>query len=249
MFTTPCFIKKNTPELVNKLKRLGYKDDGRYHTDGKYICTINDKILSKNYLIEIPDKARFNYCEIYEELFLAIAALRDDSDENQWFTNGKNWLKCQYESIKEHRKEVKDNNYCDAWIYDCHKATVKELVEHFKQSKMEISENKKSEQEILASNIGEKIYNFKHSQEKYTPRANKLDKNNNLILNQVEQEVLTEEHRFLSTLLEIIKSSIKYNLDIKQIIKLLIDNKFSLGTYESNIHTVFLNQLLKDLEK
>lgn len=101
---------------------------------------------------------------------------------------------------------------------------------------------------ILASNIGEKIYNFKHSQEKYTPKASKLDKDNNLILNQVEQEVLTEEHRFLSTLLEIIKSSIKYNLDIKQIIKLLKDNKFSLGTYESNIHTVFLNQLIKDLE-
>lgn len=100
---------------------------------------------------------------------------------------------------------------------------------------------------ILASNIGEKIYNFKHS-ENYKPRANKLDKNNNLILNQIEQEVLTEEHRFLSTLLEIIKSSIKYNLDIKQIIKLLEDNKFSLGTYESNIHVVFLNQLLKDIE-
>ena len=150
MFTTLCFIKKNTPELVTKLKKLGYKNDGLYYIDEKYICTIDDKILSKNYLIEIPDKARFNYCEIYEDLFLAIAALRNDSDKYQWFTDGKTWFECQYESIKEYRKEAKDNNYYSAWIYDCHKATVKELVEYFKPNKIEISKNKKSEQEIFS---------------------------------------------------------------------------------------------------
>lgn len=100
---------------------------------------------------------------------------------------------------------------------------------------------------INASNIGEIIYNYKHS-ENYKLKASTLDKYGNLILNQEEQEILTEEHRFLSTLLELIKTQIKYNLSIKQIIKLLIDNKISLYTYESNIHTVFLNQLLKDFE-
>ena len=28
MFTTPCFIKKNTPELRKKLEELGYKYNG-----------------------------------------------------------------------------------------------------------------------------------------------------------------------------------------------------------------------------
>lgn len=248
MFTTPCFIWKNTPALVDKLKNLGYITNiGQHFSQEKYLIAYKGVYLSED---DINDLYRENCvdCLNNEELFLAIAALRMYSDENQWFTDGKTWFKCQYESIEQQKEEAKNNNYFGAWIYNCHKATVKELVEHFKSNKMEISENKKSEQEILASNIGEKIYNFKHSQEKYTPKASKLDKDNNLILNQVEQEVLTEEHRFLSTLLEIIKSSIKYNLDIKQIIKLLMDNKFSLGTYESNIHTVFLNQLLKDLE-
>lgn len=100
---------------------------------------------------------------------------------------------------------------------------------------------------ILASNIGEKIYNFKHS-ENYKSKASKFDKNLNLILNQDEQEVLIEEHRFLSTLLELIKQSIKYDLNIKQTIRLLVDNRFSLDTYEANIHIIFLNKLLKDIE-
>lgn len=29
MFTTPCFIKKNTPELRKKLEELGYTYNGR----------------------------------------------------------------------------------------------------------------------------------------------------------------------------------------------------------------------------
>jgi hypothetical protein len=57
-------------------------------------------------------------CGANEELFLAIAALRDDTDKYQWFTDGDLWFKCGDEVCNEGRK--------------IHKATVNELIEHFK---------------------------------------------------------------------------------------------------------------------
>lgn len=64
-------------------------------------------------------------CETNENLFLAISALRDDTDKNQWFTDGYHWEICPDEVA-----------YINAWInkYESspHKATVEELIEHFK---------------------------------------------------------------------------------------------------------------------
>ncbi len=67
-------------------------------------------------------------CGTNEELFLAIAALRNDTDKNQWFTDGDKWILCP---------EIKFSTY---WVYNdvdvnldvIHKATVNELIEHFK---------------------------------------------------------------------------------------------------------------------
>ena len=65
---------------------------------------------------------RYQYCPLFpideEELFLAIPALRDDTDKYQWFTDGDLWFKCGDEVCNEGRK--------------IHKATVNELIEHFK---------------------------------------------------------------------------------------------------------------------
>ena len=57
-------------------------------------------------------------CGTNEELFLALAALRNDTDKYQWFTDGDLWFKCGDEVCNEGRK--------------IHKATVDELIEHFK---------------------------------------------------------------------------------------------------------------------
>lgn len=67
-------------------------------------------------------------CGTNEELFLAIAALRDDTDKYQWFTDGNKWIMCP---------AIKFSTY---WVYNdidvnidtVHKATVDELIEHFK---------------------------------------------------------------------------------------------------------------------
>lgn len=125
-FTTPCFILKNTPELRKKLEKLGYYlhpeciDDDR----GNYLFVNREYYLNRplGYLEEL---SRSIDCGTNEELFLAIASLRDDTDKYQWFTEGDKWIMCP---------EIKFSTY---WAYnDIHKATVEELIEHFKEKEV-----------------------------------------------------------------------------------------------------------------
>lgn len=141
-FTTPCFIRKNTPELRKKLGELGYKKNSPNWTDDcNIIWTYQYPVKgfdTPNYVIadsfDIPfDKhsclcGKFIDCGTNEELFLAIAALRDEADKYQWFTDGDKWILCP---------EIKFSTY---WVNDIdvnldaiHKATVNELIEHFKE--------------------------------------------------------------------------------------------------------------------
>ena len=141
-FTTPCFIRKNTQELRRGLEELGYsKDYPEWTVDCSIIWAYQYPMKGFDtpvYVIadsfDIPfDKhsalcGKFIDCGTNEELFLAIAALRDDTDKNQWFTDGDKWILCP---------EIKFSTY---WVYyhidvntdTVHKATVNELIEHFK---------------------------------------------------------------------------------------------------------------------
>lgn len=73
MFTTPCVIRKNTPELRNKLEDLGYKKDINYleYEHNLYAC--RGTYASANFI----DKYYID-CGTDEEMFLVIAALNDD---------------------------------------------------------------------------------------------------------------------------------------------------------------------------
>lgn len=128
-FTTAAFIRKNTPELRKKLEELGYKCSSLrcdrpclytasylnvYHSvhpewlDNKDICKTNDIDCGTN-----------------ENLFLAIAALRDDTSANQYWVFEQdfppNYQKGDFTIGYFHR--------CSCY---CHVATVEELIEHFK---------------------------------------------------------------------------------------------------------------------
>ncbi|MCM1031576.1 MAG: hypothetical protein NC410_09090 [Oscillibacter sp.] len=138
MFKAPCFIRKNTPELRKELEKLGYKPLG--YMDGLFIAcdhisgefeTFNEDGLPnilKNPYNETPEIV--DYGE-NEELFLAIAALRDDSDLHQWFVYKDDWYLCKYDSFSEITKEAEEGHYFGAWAYHSHKATVEELIKHF----------------------------------------------------------------------------------------------------------------------
>lgn len=85
---------------------------------------------------------KFIDCGTNEELFLAIAALRDDSNYMQWFITDSILSVSYDDSIgnDHYFKEPKgimffwDENWDNATIISgrYHKATVDELIEHFK---------------------------------------------------------------------------------------------------------------------
>lgn len=120
MFTQACFIRKNTYDLRHSLNNMG-----------KTNCTQRVfPILISNYEIyygvhdfeESIDNLMLNGfidCGTNEELFLAIAAMRDDSDRFQWFVDDCDdniWQKSEWNNA----------NFTKA-----HKATVEELIKHF----------------------------------------------------------------------------------------------------------------------
>lgn len=135
-FTTPCFIRKNTDNIRNRLKELGYYCNP--YLGWHNLCTCIFGIISVyscrdddiNALKEIYVLVD---CGANEELFLAIAALRDDTDKNQLFTNGKgDWG--IYRDGSDGGLSGMDfyGMPNDFEIDNYHKATVNELIEHFK---------------------------------------------------------------------------------------------------------------------
>ena len=136
-FTTPCFIRKNTPELRKKLEELGYKPNGYecfWEDNSRYIITTIDNQGYSYYTLCIKDSCLlenelFIDCEDNEELFLALAALRDDTDKNQWVIDEANecfgwedsWMICDKDDMNER-----------AVYTHYRKATVEEIIEHFK---------------------------------------------------------------------------------------------------------------------
>ena len=142
MFTQPCFIRKNTPELRKKLEELGYKKGvsplpvGREDIYDRDLHLFENKYHFRTYTC-YGVKNNID-CGTNEELFLALAALRDDTNENQWFIaqrtmwdenyNGEitvyyeenEWLMWDYYSFMEDMPS------------DFRKETVEEIIEHFK---------------------------------------------------------------------------------------------------------------------
>lgn len=79
MFTTPCFIRKNTPELRKKLEELGYENRGkvRYYGEPIYIYCEMDIFYTSPCKLKIPDNYIID-CGTNEELFIAIASMTDN---------------------------------------------------------------------------------------------------------------------------------------------------------------------------
>lgn len=130
-FTTPCFIRKSTYKLMDRLNELGYRLFGCELNEDLCIFTEPEyRLYSVEFFSNIPhpDETDSIDCGTNEELFLALAALRDDVDTYQWFTDGKEWFQCQYLKAGMHYQD-KPEILFEKW----HKATVNELIEHFKE--------------------------------------------------------------------------------------------------------------------
>lgn len=145
-FTTPCFIRKNTPELRKKLEELGYlllnsnnttldahNFDGRGNhktiDEGNAIITSLGGYYGVIYEIDNVTKYGRIDCGDNEDLFLAIATLREDNDKNQWFVTERGDWKL---SDVEHGFIDKYKVIYHFKTFKYHKASVEELIEHFK---------------------------------------------------------------------------------------------------------------------
>ena len=141
-FIQPCFIRKNTPELRKKLEELGYKPFGsvKYEWDTGWGLSTDNRLgefesFDDNGLENIikcgpPDYEDSIDCDENVGLFLALAALRDDSDYMQWFINNYGYCNiCCDKNVEEYKSGYGKQMYR---IIDetYHKMSAEELIEH-----------------------------------------------------------------------------------------------------------------------
>lgn len=123
-FTTACFIRRDTPKLRIKLKKLGY--NSRCNEQGNYLRTFYKNTIGENaFFATLNVPLEGIDCEYNEELFLAIAALRDDTSDNQYWVFNED-----FEKYKKGDFAIGHFTRCSCY---CHKATVEELIGHFKK--------------------------------------------------------------------------------------------------------------------
>lgn len=135
-FTTECFIRKDTPELRKKLEELGYTFDDESEKDLPWLYT--DRCMDGYYGTMEEDDLNLGMswgidCGDSEDLFLSLAALREDSDYRQWFTDGEgNWRFSYYHGWA--MSECIANDYdVPEWLDQdkWHKATPEELYNKY----------------------------------------------------------------------------------------------------------------------
>ena len=157
-FIQPCFIRKNTPELREKLEKLGYsicvcasfKDavwlDTATHTkpcsshgigfwDETYDCEDVEgacRIFLEENKTSVNPKID---CGTNDEMFLALAALRNDTDINQWFIRTEECVSSYTMGLVKAGAWQKNTQY-RLLTYSLkrlwRKATAEEILEHFK---------------------------------------------------------------------------------------------------------------------
>ena len=125
MFTEKCFIRKYSQELVNKLVELGHNVI-KFHEPRYIVCDKNEVYLTSI----LPDKDIDEYtdCDINEELFLAIASVRNDKPDYQWFVWDDDGV--AYNKFKQY---IPGEHWEEWWWFEVHKASVEELIEYFKE--------------------------------------------------------------------------------------------------------------------
>lgn len=136
-FIQPCFIQKCTPALIEKLVGIGYKIIGKTTLSlGGYGIFCNNgkiKICSTNEQPSIKNKD-FIQCYDNEDLFLALAALRNDTPDFQWFLWEHNDGEYHPEDNDSWKQYIPGEHWQEWWWFEVRKATVEEIIEYFKKN-------------------------------------------------------------------------------------------------------------------
>ena len=138
MFTQPCFIRKRDTDLIKELMQLGYQWPTQ--SQGNALSVDYDGYITE--LILLPEDILYGTidCQANKEMFLALAALRNDSNKHQWFVHEKTnyWTLCFHKEF--HFFGINPDNITEwaDFADQFHKATVTEIMEHFKNKQHEI---------------------------------------------------------------------------------------------------------------
>ena len=126
IFTTPCFIRKNTPELREKLKRIGVHPfllDEELNSWGDNIKVFGWEMVAFSCSDSLNDCKDYIDCGINEELFLAIAAKRNNTSYGQYWVFDEDFAPYQ-------KGDFVIGTFTRCSCY-CHVASVEELIKYF----------------------------------------------------------------------------------------------------------------------
>lgn len=138
MFISKCFIRKNTPELRQKLENLGYSMDIFGISPDDLAIVAEDGLYFTWDIFPDYEPWRSIDCGENEDLFLALASLRDDSDKFQWFVRDEphetysKFTLCELDNWEDDFYTWSTDDNMAPWM--CHKATSEELIRYFKQN-------------------------------------------------------------------------------------------------------------------
>lgn len=132
-FTTPCFIRKNTPELRAKLREIGWRIGiTAIFREYGYLCT---DIIDNEVYAFIPTKEGINVpgyidCGTNEALLLDLAAMRSDTYANQLMMCESRYTdpKLDY-SIVEPGTIIRFGEFDEYAKAFYHRATAQEIIE------------------------------------------------------------------------------------------------------------------------
>lgn len=150
MFTTLCFIRKNTSELRAKLEDLGYTNGGKERTYGEHDSLYYNGYFGRYYeCVQKPSRYESIIdCGDNEELFITLVAMRDDTPIGSWYWFNGKLIKCEKLELKNlsfntARYLLKCRDVNNPMISFCveekllRKATIKEIIEYFKNIKLQ----------------------------------------------------------------------------------------------------------------
>lgn len=143
--TISCLVHSVSPKIREGLKKLGYI---HYTHNEKAECILVDPYAedfiwwehteeSLAEVLETWDSTKLYDCGTNEDLFLALAALREDNDYMQWFAS--NYISKYYSDRPESIHQCKILDHKDFFgdcpytrnYDDCHKMTADEIVKEF----------------------------------------------------------------------------------------------------------------------
>lgn len=133
MFTQSCFIRNANKNLIHFISTLGYTPMYKTYRLNKEGSNLVLEGVTWHFTDSDNHPGCID-CGTNEELFLALAALQDDTDEGQWFVYPESdyWFKCDVSDIEAERNDPSTKMSCQsAWFYKSHKATPEELIKHF----------------------------------------------------------------------------------------------------------------------